>query len=259
MSVIQKLQELLSDTGEPLSLAQDGLLKSERLYETKYSIEDQLREISKELDERSQLSIEKVIPKWRNVPKHGIFVSGEETVKQLTPLISLLQELIVKFSPITKNVEMPRDEVIIEKGKPYDGRRYLRELFNFVRESIYIRDSYLRPEILDILSEYILDNPKIKLRFLIGNNFTRRTAFSDAFKKFLEQYKADAEGRCTNEDNKDHPRYILIDGTLVFVPDNSLDQWGLSTVHINQIIKTENKDIIFKIFENEWNKGEKIQ
>ena len=46
MSVIIQLQKLLSDLNEIISLGNDGLLKSERLYGTKYRVEDELKKIA---------------------------------------------------------------------------------------------------------------------------------------------------------------------------------------------------------------------
>ena len=73
MNLEQEYTKLTKKLDEILLLGSDGLLKSEKMYEVIYGVEDELKEISKELDERSRLSIEKTIPIWRNVPKSGIF------------------------------------------------------------------------------------------------------------------------------------------------------------------------------------------
>ena len=96
MNLEQEYTILIKDLDEILSLGKDGLLKSEKMYGTIYAIEDKLKEISKSLDERSQLSIEKTIPMWRNVPKTGIFVRNEEVEKRAAPLRTLLTELLSK-------------------------------------------------------------------------------------------------------------------------------------------------------------------
>src|SRR3989344_54514 len=96
MNLEQEYTTLIKDLDEILSLGRDGLLKSERMYSTIYTVEDKLKEISKTLDERSRLSIEKIIPMWRNVPKTGIFVRSEEVEKRAAPLRTLLTELLSK-------------------------------------------------------------------------------------------------------------------------------------------------------------------
>ena len=120
MNLEQEYTGLIEKLDEILSLGSEDLLKSERMYETIYGVEDRLKEISKELDERSRLSIEKTIPMWRNVPKSGIFVRNDEVVKRVTPLKSLLSELLSKQTG--QSVADIKSEIVILAGKQYEGR-----------------------------------------------------------------------------------------------------------------------------------------
>mgnify|MGYP001592166668 FL=1 len=171
MNLEQEYTTLIKDLDEILSLGRDGLLKSERMYSTIYAVEDKLKEISKTLDERSRLSIEKTIPMWRNVPKTGIFVRSEEVEKRAAPLRAILAELLAKETgqPISL-----KEELVIPAGKQYEGRLYLRNLFQQAGQSIFIRDSYFRPVILDVLLEFMLDNNQLSIEILIGE--TRLTS-----------------------------------------------------------------------------------
>ncbi len=97
MDIQNEIKVLLEKLEVVLKLADEGLLKSERYYETKCAIEDRLKELSPNLDEQSQLTIEKNIPHWRNVPKSGIFMDASK-VTDILPLRALLLELLEKFS-----------------------------------------------------------------------------------------------------------------------------------------------------------------
>lgn len=240
---IQKLDEILS-------LGNDGLLKSERMYETIHSVEDHLKEISNQFDERSRLSIEKTIPMWRNVPKTGIFVQFGEVVKRVSPLKTLLAELLVKQSPQSKvNI---KSEIVINSGQPYNGRLYLRQIFNEANLSLFIRDSYLRPEVLDILSEYLLDKNGLSVKVLMGEN-NRLPALRASYLAFQKQYPNKIEARYSPKgQSDDHPRYIIVDDQLVFNPDHSLDQWGQKTVNIHQMTEVAEIEKVKNNLISEW-------
>jgi hypothetical protein len=71
-----------------------GLLKSEELSNTKNKIEDALKSYESFFEKIEALKIEKIIPKFRNRPKTGMFLSAGQVNPELHPLQILLQELI---------------------------------------------------------------------------------------------------------------------------------------------------------------------
>lgn len=240
MNLEQEYKNLIQKLDEILSLGKDGLLKSERMYQTIYEVEDKLKEISQILDERSRLSIEKTIPMWRNVPKSGIFVRNEEVVNRVTPLRALLSELLSKQTG--RFAADIKSEMVIPAGKQYDGRLYLRNILQQASNSIFIRDSYFRPVVLDVLLEYLLDNKNLRIEILMGDN-NRLAPFRASFVSFKQQYPSFAiDAKYSVGKDSDHPRYILIDDQLLFNPDHSLDQWGEKTVNIHQL--TDEMEII---------------
>lgn len=233
MNLEQEYTKLIQDLDEILSLGKDGLLKSEKMYVTIYAVEDKLKEISKTLDERSQLSIEKTIPMWRNVPKTGIFVRNEEVEKRAAPLRTLLTELLSKQTG--QPAVSLKQELVIPAGKPYEGRLYLRNLFQQASQSIFIRDSYFRPVVLDVLLEFMLDNSQLRVEILMGDN-QRLAPFRASFSTFKQQYASlNISAKHSSSTDNDHPRYIVIDDQLLFNPDHSLDQWGVTTVNVHQL------------------------
>jgi hypothetical protein len=251
------LVELIKKIDDILSLSSEGLLKSEEMYEVIYEVEDELKKISKELDKRSQLSIEKNIPKWRNYPKSGIFVQNNEVQKRVTPLRALLSELMDKYNP--QPLTNLKSEIVINAGKPYEGRLYLRTIFDQAIETIFIRDSYLRPNILDTILEYFLDNNSLKVQIIVGDN-NRLPSFKVSYLAFIKQYPSiKIEARYSSKTQlKDHPRYIFIDDKLLFNPDHSLDQWGEKTVNIHQMTEISQINKVRSNLLNEWNGADKI-
>lgn len=245
-----KIREMLGRIDEIYSLASEDLLESARFYKTKYGIEDELKNLSPNLDERSQLMIKKAIPQWRSEPKPG-FINGSNAVREIDPLRELLLHLLVKCTK-GSSVPLPKTETLIPPGKEYEGKQYLRSILNQAKSSIFIRDNYLKAEILDILSEYILDKPELKTKLLVGEN-NRLVAFRTHYTSFNSQYPARVEARYLAKTLQDHPRYIFVDETILFNPDHSLDQWGISTVNVHRIEGVEQIDKIRTTLELEWN------
>lgn len=255
MNSEQEYITLIKNLDEILSLGRDGLLKSERMYNTIYEVEDKLKEIAKTLDERSRLSIEKTIPMWRNVPKTGIFVRNEEVEKRATPLRALLGELLEKATGQPMNL---KQELVIPAGKQYEGRLYLRNLFQQASQSIFIRDSYIRPVILDVLLEFMLDNDQLRIEVLMGDN-QRLAPFRSSFVPFKQQYPTlSISARHSSGADNDHPRYILIDDQLLFNPDHSLDQWGVTTVNVHQLTEASEITKVKTQLAADWQKATEI-
>ena len=251
MELKERYTKLITELDDILSLGNEGLLKSEKMYQVVYGVEDQLKEISNELDERSQLSIEKNIPMWRNVPKSGVFVRNEEVIKRVSPLKALLSELLSKQGGQT-TVEV-KSEMVIPMGKQYDGRLYLRNILQQASSSVFIRDSYFKPVILDILLEYLLDNSDLKVEILMGDN-NKLSPLRASYEVFKKQYPTfNIFARYSAGQDNDHPRYIFIDEQLLFNPDHSLDQWGEKTVNIHQLLDTIEIDKAKNQLLAEWN------
>lgn len=225
-----ELRRLLDDIEELLSLASEDLLKATRYGSEKERIERELYELAKNMDGRDQLRVEKVIPQWRPVYKSGVFLKPND-VNGISPLRGVLFQLLAKYHQ-PQSAPNTKDEIIITAGKPYDGVKYLRSILSRAKSSIFIKDNYLKPNVLDILSEFLIENPELKVRILVAHN-KRTPAFRESYIAFKNQHASEMEGRILGED-KDHPRYILIDGNELFTPDHSLDRWGIETVNVHQ-------------------------
>jgi len=97
MSLKEELKLLHQRIKEALSLANEGLLKSEKFYELECDIKSKLKDSANKFDERTQALIDKTISKslnWISLPKSGAFIGKDKAEKQLIPLLDLIEELL---------------------------------------------------------------------------------------------------------------------------------------------------------------------
>jgi len=101
MSLKEEFKSLHQRIKEALSLANEGLLKSEKFYELECDIKSKLKDSTNKFDERIQALIDKTISKslnWINLPKSGVFIGKDEAEKQLVPFLDLIEELLKVMS-----------------------------------------------------------------------------------------------------------------------------------------------------------------
>lgn len=160
----QEISDLLKQVDKILSLASEGLLKSERLSETKYKVEDKLKELSNNFDENDQLLIEKNIPKLRNLPKHGIFVDSNQAINKITPLRTLLFQLLAKQpNHINKKMKPKVSKILTES----ELIKKINENIIPMKEGLLKFDEFngLCLDIIIFLNNKIKDNKIWQLRF----------------------------------------------------------------------------------------------
>jgi hypothetical protein len=246
-----EIADLLKKLETDMELAKEGILKAERYYKTKYDIEDRLKEIAPNLNERAQLKIEKNISMWRSQPRSGVFMPPGKAEMDSLQLWTLLQELqatteeFVESSIKTQNV--------ILGGQPHEGRKYFRSILESADSDLILIDSYFKPVVLDILTEYLIDKPNLKVRIMAGQN-ERLPAFRASYNALIAQYPSRIEARIVS----DHPRYIVVDDVNLFNPDHSFDQWGSKTVDVHQVSDPEIIQKIKEKIERDWAGGSQI-
>ncbi|MFA6446124.1 MAG: hypothetical protein WCW14_02635 [Candidatus Paceibacterota bacterium] len=118
MEIETRIRTFLGQIDEILTIASMGLLKADKLHDTKKDIEIKLSELGKELEEVDQLAIEKITPKWRNQPKSGIFINSDE-VNLIFPLRDVLFQLLAKYGESNKKIKTIKkrfktDDVFVE-------------------------------------------------------------------------------------------------------------------------------------------------
>lgn len=259
----EKLRLLIEQMNEDIRLAKDDLLKNERLFETKHHVQDELKKIaeSKEISEKNKLRIEKVVPRWRNQPKSGIWINEDKAINSYSPLISLCRDLLAEEdSDTTKPTAADTEYICIEKGKPFKGASFLRSIFSTAEEKIIIKDNYLSPDVLEILEEQLIENEDLSVRLLASSKLKGKLRVLKIHFQCLKDQYPHLNLKCRYGSNKHsgHPRYIFIDENVLFQPDHSLDEWGYDEVNIHKIDDPQSVKDRVESFNSIWEDSEPI-
>lgn len=236
-------------------LASDRLLDAEKLYNTKHKIEDELKKNADSMNEKSQLLLRRDIPVWRSEPKKDFFLDELQAMKILSPFYELLLNLLAEVDEESETEPMNIDELVIQPKEYVKARKTLRGIFNEASNSIYIVDNYLKPAIVDVLYEYLVDKPNLEIKFLITNNRTL-PSLVDAVRTILNECAGSIVLKKHTEEN--HSRYIIIDKEQVYNPDHSLADWGSGGVTINKIVKDDSKNKVLNSFNSLWSSSETL-
>lgn len=105
LEILDKLNSLLGEVDEMLTLGEMGLLKSDELHLTKNRIEDEIKSLKKHFGTIESRKIDKFMPLSRNMLKIGVFLDAHQVNHQLIPLSNLIQELI-KTKGGSEKIEM---------------------------------------------------------------------------------------------------------------------------------------------------------
>lgn len=236
-----ELLQMLTKIDEKLDLAKDGLLLYTELQETQREAELLLERVI-EQDTRlwREFDSQKTTTYWSKYPK------GKYTNE--TGRLQLWREFIVK----TLNeigVEENKKQQLINKGQYYTARKTVREILQQATNTIDIQDNYSDLELLNILEEYVSNNPHIKIRILMQkiNN-----TFKSDLQAFTKQYGSILEikthANC-------HDRFIFIDSKMVYHSGHSFKDLGNKVSLISLVgDDTERKKLINE-FEEWWNTG----
>ena len=93
--ILGKLEAWINEIRNIISLAEEVSQRSREVYETRYRIEDELKELKQQgcFKKKEELQIEEGLPVWRNEPKSGM-LKKHEVHQILNPLLDLLTKLI---------------------------------------------------------------------------------------------------------------------------------------------------------------------
>lgn len=225
------LDQIYLDIQSALDLAREGLLKSEKEHDIVSDTKDKLNKLKSDFGEVEQLKIEKAVPMWINEPKSGIFISEDNARKKLEPLLNITAELLN-----TIGGKVPQKDIFITENSPFEGRKILRSILNKAKNKLFIIDTYLRPEILEVVQLNIIDNPNIEVCFLTQKNNNKFfNTFSADITTLLIQYpKFKIEFRYYDKLTA-HDRYIVIDENEIYHSGHSFAELGNRASSINKI------------------------
>jgi hypothetical protein len=190
---------------------------------------------------------------WRNQPKHG-FINANEAIKELLPLRDLLLHLLRNYSSAS-SLPIIKTQTVLQPAGVFIGRQHLRSILSEATATIFVRDNYLKSDILDALHEFLIAKPLIKVNLLVLET-KELFPLKINFDLLNRAYPNRVELRYLSHTQKDHPRYILVDDKMVFNPDHSLDQWGIATVNIHRFEDSIEIDKVRNMLQAEWSSAQ---
>jgi hypothetical protein len=216
-----QLLSALKEVDNALALSREGLLKNEELKQIESrSIKRAEENINKEslVYRKFDRFIKK--SRWKSAYP-PVYVDFRYTNEILGELRAILAESIEE---ITEKSDT-KDQVFIDKGKPFDGRVLIRQILSTAKKTIEIQDNYPSVEgddqsILPIVQPYIEQNNQLKVRILAEKI---SASFLSDIRLFAEQYPGKIELR---KHKNSHGRFIIIDDTEVYTSGSSLKDLG---------------------------------
>ncbi len=225
------LSQIHLDIQTALGLAKQGLLKSEREHVVVSETKKKLNKLKPHFGEVEQLKIERAVPMMINMPKSGVFIPEDSARKQLEPLLNITTELIN-----TIGSTVPKKDIFITENSPFEGRKILRSILNKAKNKMFLIDGYLRPEILEVTQQNLIDNPSMEIRFLTQKNNNRFfTTFSTDTKTLSAQYPTTTIELRYYDNLPPHDRYIIIDESEIYHSGHSFAELGNRASSISKI------------------------
>ena len=115
--------------------------------------------------------------------------------------------------------------LFLKAGEVFAGNRAARKIFTEAKQSLDIIDTYIGPEVFDMLE---VTSPSVRIR-IITNTIKGRTenAIKLAFTRFNEQFQNRAQFRlCDPNIDRLHDRFIIVDGIRALHLGHSVKDLG---------------------------------
>jgi len=244
-------QEILEKTREFLVIVEDLLKKADLDLleeEPAYKFEDDFyvyfaqTVILTELDEISNLEFKKIfatrLTRWR-IQTSSVyrFMPKGQGLKLLQPRKQYLQNLL------QRHMVTPTNGGVILTGKPFSARELLRSIISNSDSEVSIIDTYLHPQILQLLSEILENKPNLKFKIITHPNKNNRlTDLEINLRVFVTQYP-NAILIANKNSTVPHDRYIVIDGTRLFHFGLSFHDLGRTRIS-SWTEKIEQKEVV---------------
>lgn len=227
----RSLSQIHLEIQTALDLAKNGLLKSERKHKVVIETTQKLNELKPHFGDMEQLKIDRAVPKWINEPRPGLFISESDAQKGLEPLMTITTELIGIIGS-----QVPKKDIFITENSPFEGRKILRSILNQAKSNIMLIDSYLRPEILEVVQLNLIDNQALEVRFLTQKKNNRFFAtFSADVKALSAQYPNATIEYKYYDSLPPHDRYIFVDENEIYHSGHSFAELGNRSSSINKV------------------------
>jgi hypothetical protein len=116
-NLLEQTLAALKDFGPFLA---EGLLKSEKYYQYKHALEDALKTSKEHLPELAQARIDKFVSPWQARPKSGTFVTQQQVLDEMSPLIEVAQKTLLEFG---SNEKIANTDIVAVKA-PEESEEY---------------------------------------------------------------------------------------------------------------------------------------
>jgi len=233
--IINKLETILKEIDEKISLASKGYLKNEE-------VKDLVIKIRKEFD---SLFLKDSIPhrrylrlreekddKWWKEEKTTFVTENSSNYRRLFNWQYIVKDLLKYYS----------------QGNFYEAKRMVIKIMRSANNSIVIIDPYLD----DIIFNYIdLIGAEIDIRLVTSQ-------IKQMFKELLTDLKNTRKNVDARQSEGFHDRYIIIDGKEIWHLGTSINYIGKNAFQINKVIDEETIKKIMKDYNLWWENGKNL-
>jgi hypothetical protein len=153
------------------------------------------------------------------------------------------------------NVIRPASEQVFPAGTPLDAYKAIRDILRPAQRSLFIVDSYVDPDIIEILGTV---RPTVAIRVLTEHIYGD---FRGLAKRFNQQRSGSPSHRNleVRTSNTVHDRYLVIDGTKVFHLGMSIKDFSRKLSRLAEHSDPSVKEVILKTLEDYWTKAQIVE
>lgn len=248
-----ELERVLLELHEKISLANEGLLKTELagnfILEKRRDLENIFPENSK-IQLKYQKLREDKLPKWRK-ETHSLFVTENSPLyRELFIIQDIITELLKDCDPLFLVEKISKqNEFYFPKGDVFNAKRMLIKILKGTKKNIIIIDPYIDDTIFDYIE-------------IVDQSLNIKILTSSKIKKIIYQLFNDIKAIGVNIQAKQsddfHDRYIITDDKEIWHLGTSINFIGQKAFQINKLVTENEINKILSDFNDWWQKGKVI-
>ena len=248
-----ELERVLLELHEKISLANEGLLKTELagkfILEKRRELENIFLENSK-IQLKYQKLRENKLPKWRK-ETHSLFVTENSPLyRELFIIQDIIKELLKDCDPLFLVEKISKqNNFYFSKGDVFNAKRMLIKILRSTKKNIVIIDPYIDDTIFDYI-EIVDQSLDIKI---LTSSQTRKI-----IRQLFNNIKAIRPNIHAKQSDDFHDRYIITDDKEIWHLGTSINFIGQKAFQINKLVTENEINKILSDFNDWWQKGKVI-